>query len=54
MKFIVDFEGEMPGGKRIECGQYLPHDIPDAKKIASDMIEVLRDWTPEKLVYPTA
>ncbi|MBR1528253.1 MAG: S-ribosylhomocysteine lyase [Oscillospiraceae bacterium] len=52
--FIRDFEGEMPGGKRIECGQYLLHDIPDAKKIAADMIEVLKDWSPEKLIYPTA
>ena len=54
MVFIRDFEGEMPGGTRIECGQYLLHDIPEAKKIAVDMIEVLKNWTPEKLIYPTA
>ena len=30
MQFIVDFEGEMPGGKREECGNYLDHDVPQA------------------------
>ncbi len=52
--FVSTFEGEIPGSKRIECGQYLLHDVPEAKKIASDMMEVLKDWTPEKLIYPTA
>ena len=51
--YIRDFEGEIPGGKKIECGQYLLHDIPEAKKTASDMLEVLKNWTPEKFVYPT-
>lgn len=52
--FIRDFDGEIPGSKRIECGNYLLHDLPGARAIAADMCEVLAHWTPEQLVYPTA
>ena len=52
--FIRDFEGEIPGSKKIECGNYKMHDLPGARAIAADMCEVLKDWTVEKLVYPTA
>ena len=51
MAFIVGFEGEIPGSKRQECGNYLDHDLPGAKTVARDMCEVLKDWTPEKLRY---
>ena len=51
MKFIVDFEGEMPGGKREECGNYLDHDVPQAKAVATDMLRVLENWKEEDLKY---
>lgn len=51
--FIRDFEGEIPGSQRIECGQYLLHNVQEAKQTSADMLEVLKDWTPEKLTYPT-
>ena len=51
MAFIDGFEGEIPGSRRKECGNYLDHDLPGAKAVASDMCEVLRAWTPEKLAY---
>lgn len=51
--FIAEFEGEIPGNKKIECGNYLMHDLEGAKMIAKDMCKVLKDWTTEKLVYPT-
>ena len=51
MAFIRDFEGEMPGGKRKECGNYLDHNVPEAKAVAMDMLNVLKDWTPEDLKY---
>ncbi|MCH4208098.1 MAG: S-ribosylhomocysteine lyase [Solobacterium sp.] len=51
MQYIVDFEGEMPGGKRQECGNYLDHDIPGAKQTAADMLQVLSQWTPEDMNY---
>ena len=50
--FIADFEGEIPGSKKEECGNYLEHDLTGAKAVARDMITVLRDWTEEKMNYP--
>lgn len=49
--FIRDFTGEIPGSKRWECGNYLEHDLPGAKTVAKDMLQVLETWTPEKLRY---
>lgn len=49
--YISNFEGEIPGSKRIECGQYLLHNLSEAKAITLDMCEILKNWTPEKLIY---
>ena len=51
MTFIRDFKGEMPGGKRKECGNYLDHDVAEAKRVAEDMLEVLKDYTEDDLKY---
>ena len=50
--FAAQFEGNIPGGTRKECGNYLDHDLNDAKAIARDMVHVLKNWTKEQLVYP--
>lgn len=52
MDFVLGFEGEIPGAKQIECGNYLDHDLEGAKRIARSMKPILADWTAEKLVYP--
>lgn len=49
--FIEQFEGEIPGSRREECGNYLEHDLPGAKETAADMLRVLKNWTPEKMEY---
>lgn len=49
--FIRDFEGEIPGSRREECGNYKEHDLPGAKKVALDMLGVLENWTVENLKY---
>ena len=49
--FIQDFEGEIPGSRREECGNYREHDLTGARRTAADMLEVLKDWTAEKLAY---
>ena len=49
--FIRDFEGEIPGSHRNECGNYKEHDLAGAKAVASDMLHVLQSWTPEKMKY---
>lgn len=49
--FVRKFDGEIPGTKKEECGNYLEHDLVGAKEIASDMYNVLENWTVEKMVY---
>ena len=49
--FIRDFEGEIPGSRREECGNYREHDLAGARRTAEDMLTVLADWTAEKLRY---
>lgn len=50
-KFIENFNGEIPGTKKEECGNYLEHDLNGAKEIAADMKKVLENWTVEKMKY---
>ncbi len=52
--FIAEFEGEIPGSKRWECGNYLEHDLDGAKKVAKDMLSVLENWSKERLHYESA
>ncbi len=51
MAFARDFEGEIPGNKKAECGNYLDHDLAGAKRIAGETYEVLKNWTEEDLAY---
>ena len=52
MDFVAAFsDHQIPGVSRIECGNYLLHDLEGAKKIARSMQPVLQDWTPEDLIY---
>lgn len=50
--FTRDFEGEIPGSKKEECGNYLAHSLEGAKEIAKEMLPVMENWNEEKLVYP--
>jgi len=54
MAFIASFEGEVPGASAVECGNYLEHDLPAARRWAAAMAAVLADWTPARLAYPSA
>ena len=51
MQFIRDFEGEIPGNKKEECGNYLDHDLTGAKAIGGEMYEVLKNWQVSDLKY---
>lgn len=51
-EFISKFEGPIPGATHRECGNYLEHDLEGAKKVAVDMLEVLKNWTPDDMRYP--
>ena len=50
--FAAAFQGEIPGATAIECGNYREHDLSGAQAEAEKYLEVLRDWSPEKMVYP--
>ena len=51
MAFAAEFEGEIPGSTKIECGNYLDHDLDGAKALAADMRSVLKNWTENDLIY---
>ncbi len=51
MAFARDFEGEIPGNKKEECGNYLDHDLAGAKQLGKEMFEVLKDWAVADLQY---
>lgn len=51
MAFIASYEGEIPGNTRIECGNYLDHDLAGAKAEAKAMQTVLQNWTEKDLSY---
>ena len=49
--FIADFDGEIPGTARKECGNYLEHDLDTARKVALELCEHIKSWTPQMLDY---
>jgi len=51
MKFVADFEGDIPGVTEVECGNYMEHDLPTAKTCVLPLLEVLEDYSVEKLLY---
>lgn len=52
-RYVIDFEGDIPGAASRDCGNYLLHDLPMAKWEARKFLEeVLLCIRPENLVYP--
>ena len=51
MAFAAAFQGEIPGTTKMECGNYLDHDLAGAKALASDMCSVLKTWMETDLIY---
>lgn len=49
--FIADYEGEIPGVSKIECGNYLEHNLTGAKKEAAEMRDLLSGYTEDRLIY---
>lgn len=53
MKFIAEFEGDIPGAQESkECGNYLDHDLAQAKAYAKDYAKAIQGWSVEQLCYP--
>lgn len=50
--FISTFEKEIPGASSSsECGNYLDHDLTQAKAYAKDYLEVIQNWQPSDMEY---
>ncbi len=49
--FIAGFSGGIPGSSRIECGNYLEHDLNAAKADAAAYVEILKTVTPYTMTY---
>lgn len=45
--YIADFTGEIPGSRKEECGNYLEHDLEQAKRDAAQYLEVLNNLAPD-------
>ena len=50
-EFIASFDGEIPGSKRVECGNYLDHNLQKANNYAKEYLQVIKDYTVERLNY---
>ena len=50
--FISAFEGKIPGAKRRECGNWLEHDLENAKQEAAAYLKVLGDCNADTMAYP--
>ena len=48
---VRDFEGDIPGNKKEECGNYLDHDLAGAKALGEDISKALAGWTVADLQY---
>ncbi len=50
--FISAFEGEIPGAKAEECGNYLDLNLPMARFIAAKYLDVLQHIDSSRMTYP--
>ena len=50
-RFITTFEGEIPGAKEAECGNYLDHDLEGCRVEAAKYLEVLEKLTVDDMKY---
>lgn len=53
LNFIAAYDDAIPGATKIECGNYLEHDLTRAREYAAFLAEVLKTWTVNDLVYPS-
>lgn len=52
LSFTAAYEGDVPGASAAECGNWLEHDLPEARRLAAGMAAVLENYTEEGLKYP--
>ncbi|MCL2089469.1 MAG: S-ribosylhomocysteine lyase [Oscillospiraceae bacterium] len=50
-EFILGYDGDIPGVSARECGNYLEHDLEQAKHFVTKVTKVLQNYTPSMLSY---
>ena len=50
-EWAAGFEGDIPGAARKECGNWLEHDLENAKKEAKAYVEVLKNCSEDTMAY---
>lgn len=50
--FISNYHGVIPGSSEDECGNYRYHDLYNARQIASNYFDTIKNWSIDKLNYP--
>ncbi|MCH5299347.1 MAG: S-ribosylhomocysteine lyase [Ruminococcus sp.] len=51
IKKCINHEGDIPGNSKVECGNYLEHDVAGAHKALIDYYEVIKDYTVGQMQY---
>ncbi|MBP5467203.1 MAG: S-ribosylhomocysteine lyase [Clostridia bacterium] len=49
--FMSEFDGEIPGCTKKECGNYLEHDLNSARKEARAFLQIAEGWSADKMCY---
>lgn len=50
--FAAAFEGDIPGAEKIQCGNYLDHDLEGCKQECAAYLQVLKNCTVASMKYP--
>ena len=51
VKFIAEYNGEVPGVSEIECGNWEEHDLAQAKSDADEYLKIIHNWDEISLKY---
>ena len=50
-RFMASYEGEIPGAKEEECGNYREHSLEDCRREAAEYLKVLENLTTADMHY---
>ena len=51
VKQIAEWRDSIPGSTKIECGNYLEHDLDGAKELANNYYNIITNWTSRDIHY---
>lgn len=51
LKFISEYDGEIPGATEAECGNFREHNLTEARKQVLPLLNALKEYSTEMLQY---